>query len=204
MRLVTDDADALALVELRFRVEELLSRGRHPSGTRVTEGDLAAAGLTIERRASAERNVLCGSSSMPRIPDLPSAHAPLREGPPVALFRGFDPDSAGCDDECDNRPIAERVASRFAAASAIIPLPLSAPTFSASNVCEALRAHGIHVDTIRFETGSWPGQVAVVGLLGGAPVLSGAVALEPRIEGAHATIRAEIRMVADDGRDIAL
>lgn len=47
MRLVTDDAQALATVEHRFLIEELLSRGRQADGRRVTRQDLVAAGLEI-------------------------------------------------------------------------------------------------------------------------------------------------------------
>lgn len=46
MRQVTDDADAVATIELRYLVEELLTRGRHPNGARVTREDLVSAGIT--------------------------------------------------------------------------------------------------------------------------------------------------------------
>ncbi len=44
----TDDPEALAAIELRYLVEELLSRGRLPDGAPVTHHDLAAAGLHSE------------------------------------------------------------------------------------------------------------------------------------------------------------
>lgn len=50
MQQVTDDADALATVELRVLVEELLARGRHLDGRRVTPEDLAATGLPAQRQ----------------------------------------------------------------------------------------------------------------------------------------------------------
>ncbi len=46
MRQVTDDVDALATVEIQFLIEEILDRGRHPEGRRVTREELVAAGIT--------------------------------------------------------------------------------------------------------------------------------------------------------------
>lgn len=48
MRAVTNDPEVLAATEIRFMVEELLSRGRKPDGQRVTREDLIAAGLAID------------------------------------------------------------------------------------------------------------------------------------------------------------
>lgn len=48
MRAVTGDPELLAAMELRFIVEELLTRGRKPDGQRVTREDLIKAGLGFE------------------------------------------------------------------------------------------------------------------------------------------------------------
>lgn len=48
MRAVTDDPEVLAAMEIRFIVEQLLSRGRKPNGQCVTREDLIAAGLRLD------------------------------------------------------------------------------------------------------------------------------------------------------------
>lgn len=196
MRAATDDPEAVATVELRFLIEELLSRGRHRNGARVTREDLVAAGLTIGRSLPQQQKLLSAPTSMARSRDLPSAHAPLRDGPPVPIFHGFD-DTLGPEDDREEAPLAERVAARFVAAMTALPFPIRTGTFSASDVLAVLRAHGVEVDDIRLEPGSWPGQANIVGLRDGVPFF-GAVAIDLRVDGESATLHAEIRLLAGE------
>ncbi|MBI3202216.1 MAG: hypothetical protein HYZ29_11780 [Myxococcales bacterium] len=48
MRAVTDDAEVLAVTELRFLIDELLARGRRQDGQKVTAADLIASGVLVQ------------------------------------------------------------------------------------------------------------------------------------------------------------
>lgn len=48
MQAATSDPDTLATIEIAFLIEDLLARGRHPGGARVTREELSVAGLSVD------------------------------------------------------------------------------------------------------------------------------------------------------------
>lgn len=148
--------------------------------------------------ASRARKLLSAALGMVRTRGLPSAHAPLHGGPPIAEFDAFKepPD----DDDHDEIPL--RVAARFAALPVAPPrnmtLPMERWNLTTSAVVTTLRAHGHAVDEVRFTLGAWPGQVGIVGLRRGVPSLWGAVVVDVTVESDEANAYAEIRIEADD------
>ncbi len=139
-----------------------------------------------------QQKLLSAGSSVARTRDLPSAHAPLRDGPPISLFHGFHGRTE--DDVREDKPIPERVAARFISAGKVIHFQVNAPSITPSDVRGLLRAHGIEADAVHLEPGSWPGQANFVGMRDGVPALHGTVAIDLRVEGESATMHAEIRI----------
>ncbi len=151
----------------------------------------------VREIVAAATKLLSAPTGMARTRDLPSAHAPFRDGPATPMFQGFD-DTLGPEDYREEDPLAERVAARFVAAREVIPFHITGPVLAMSDVREALRRHGVDVDGVRFEPGSWPGQADMVGFRGDTPVMHGAVTLDLRVDGEHARIHAEIRIMPED------
>lgn len=145
------------------------------------------------------RKLLSAVVGMVRTRGLPSAHAPLRRGPPSAEFDAFKepPDGEGDDDEITLR-VAARFAEHSVASPRNMPLPVERWNLTTSAVVTTLRAHGHDIDAVRFERGSWPGQVGIVGLRRGVPSLWGAVVVDVMVESDEARAYAEIRVEADD------
>lgn len=127
-----------------------------------------------------------------------SPHAPLREGPPVPLFRAFDDGVCRGEDDPDEERAAKRVAARFAMAMTVIPFRIAAPKLDASDILVALRGHGVAVDKVRIRPGSWPAQVDLVGIRGGVIAVCGVVAIDLHVDDRGAALHAEIRIQSED------